>query len=94
MSGASEPANRRASGPVLSSGFLVDLSHSAKEESFDSLGARIILEFLFKCALASLQQGLSVRPSVRPSQRVEFLRNRLNLNKMARPWFNDDVLVV
>ena len=34
MSGASERANGRASGPVLMSGFLVDLAHSALAEGF------------------------------------------------------------
>ena len=32
VSGASEQANGRASGPVLTSGFLVDLDHNVVEE--------------------------------------------------------------
>ena len=45
---------------------------------------------VFRCVLASLYEGPSVRPSIGPSVRqsvshtlVEFLRNGPNLNKIA-----------
>ena len=46
----------------------------------------LFLTNIFRCVLASLKEGVTVRPSVRPSvrhTRVEFLRNGLILSKIA-----------
>ena len=57
MSGASERANVRASGPVLTSGFLVDLAHGAAVAVVAAGAAEETVVAVVEMALAAMEMG-------------------------------------